>query len=144
MSAQHWSDDELMARLYGVGPNNGHLEECAECAEKWRSLQAARAWMLEQQPQPVSEEFLARQRAEISQRLEGARATRKWFVLAPAGLAVAVVVLAVVLYRPGPVPVPDAGTPDADFYAEVYSLALSEEPEALGPMHALFEAEVNQ
>jgi hypothetical protein len=53
----------------------------------------------------------------------------------------AVLLLAVVLYRPAPAPKESGPLSDAEFFAEVYSLARSSEPVAAEPMHALFEEE---
>jgi len=141
MTSRHWNDDELIARLYGLGPQDGHLEECGKCSARWRSLVAAR----ERRPaeEPVSEEFLAAQRQSVIRRLDAGRGFRRWLILWPPALATAaVVVLAVVLYRPSPVAPRDPS--DAELFAESYSLAQGLEPVAVEWVHGLFETEVSQ
>jgi len=139
MNNVHWTDDQLIGRLYGVGPDDGHLERCEECAGRWRALEVSRALLLE--PAPAPDEFLAGQRRAIYGRLEhGAGRRFGWLKLATAAAATAaVVVLAVVLYRPAPAP--RSGLSDAELYAEVYSLVQSDEPLAIQPIHAIFEVE---
>jgi anti-sigma factor RsiW len=142
MSGRHWHDDDLIAHLYGLGPEDGHLAGCEACAGRWRDLQAARQRLLA--IPPLSEGDLACQREAAYRLTRRSRQRRIWLPLAPAAAALAVAVLAVVLHRPGQGPVPDAGVSDATLYADVYSLSQSEEPEAVGAVHALFETEVNR
>ena len=138
MTTRHWDDDELIGHLYGVGPGDGHLEECPECARRWQTLLSVRQRVME--PPPESEHFLADQRRRIHGRLGTSRP--KWLPIAPAAIAAAaVIVLAVVLYRPGPAPAPEPGISDSELYADVYSMVQSDEPQAVEPMHALFEAQ---
>ncbi len=140
MTSRHWNDDELIGHLYGVGPEDGHLEECGECAQRWQALLSVRQQALKQPP--VSEELLAGQRRAVSRRLAASRLKRGWLPFAPAAIAAAaVVLLAVVLYRPAPAPAPGLGIPDAELYSDVYSMVQSNEPLAVQPMHALFEAQ---
>ncbi len=138
MSNTHWTDDQLIDRLYGLGPDDGHLERCRECAARWRALEASRACVRE--PSPASDEFLAGQRHAIRGRLERGSGRRAWLWLAPAAAAAAaVVVLAVTLHRAEQARWPDIS--DAELYAEVYSLVQGEEPMAILPVHAIFEVE---
>jgi len=138
MSVGHWTDDELIGRIYGLGPGDGHLAECEECAGRWRALQAARRLVLD--PPPAPEEFLAGQRRAIHGRLEHPVWRPAWLQLAPAAVATAaVVVLAVVLHRPAPAPEP--GLSDAELFAEVYSMVQSDESLAVQPIRAMFEEE---
>ena len=138
MTVRHWTDDELIGRLYGLGPDDGHLGECEECAGRWRALEATRGLVLD--PPPAPEEFLAGQRRAIHGRLEHPARRPGWLQLAPAAVATAaVVVLAVVLHRSAPAPEP--GLSDAELYAEVYSMVESDEPLAVQPIRALFEEE---
>ncbi len=141
MTSRHWKEEELIARLYGVGPLDRHLEECGECAARWRRLLAARERQVTEEP--VSEEFLAAQRQAVYGRLEAARSRSRWLAIGPPALATAaVVVLGIVLSRPSPVAPRDPS--DAELFAESYSLAQSLEPVAVEWMHGLFETEVSQ
>ncbi|MFB3779137.1 MAG: hypothetical protein ACE141_16080 [Bryobacteraceae bacterium] len=138
MTTRHWGDDDLIGHLYGVGPEDGHLEECPECAGRWRALMAVRQQLLE--PPSVPEGLLAAQRRAIRGRLDAPRKRVGWLAYASAALGTAaVIVLAILLRGPGPVPPPAFS--DAELYAEAYAEALSGEIEALAPMHALFEVE---
>jgi hypothetical protein len=137
--SEHWSDDELIGRCYGVGPEDGHLEGCAECAERWRALVAVRERVVQQPSLP--EEFLAGQRRAISQRLESPARSRVSLPFASAIATAAVLLVAVLLYRPAPAPQPVPTPTDAEFFSEVYSLAQSSEPQAAEPIHALFEVQ---
>ena len=140
MSARHWRDDELVGHLYGVGPDDGHLEQCEECAGRWRDLQRERQRLLS--PLPIAEESLARQRQAIHRRMEQSGRRWHWLPLLPA--TAAVVALAVVLYRPVAAPAPDTGPADAELLADVYSLVQSDEPRAVESMHGLFDSEGKQ
>jgi hypothetical protein len=133
---RHWDDQELIERLYGLGPEDGHLDECERCAARMSALLSARGQVLS--PPVVSEELLARQRLAIRRSLQAPVAHRGWLPYVSAMATTAVLLLAVLLYRPAPAPKPPS---DAEFFAEVYSLASSSEPVAAEPIHALFEEE---
>ncbi|HSW49768.1 MAG TPA: hypothetical protein VLH09_06305 [Bryobacteraceae bacterium] len=139
MTTRHWEEDDLIGRLYGVGPEDGHLEECPECAGRWQALLAARQQVLE--PPSVAEDLLAAQRRAIRRRVGAPGRRMGWLpYAASAALGAAAVVLLVVLLRgPGPALVPAFS--DAELYAEAYAEAVSGETEALAPIHALFEVE---
>jgi hypothetical protein len=140
MSTGHWSDEELIGRLYGVGPEDGHLEQCAECARRFEAVLEVRRQVLE--PPAVSEQFLVNQRRMIRSRLAACAPRPGLLRIVPAAFAAAaVVLLAVVLYRPAPVPAPDLGIADSELYADVYSIVQSNEPLAVQPIHALFEVQ---
>jgi len=139
MPEGHWSDDELIGRLYGVGPDDRHLEECPACVERWRALVSARARVLE--APEVSEELLTGQRQSILRRLEVGAESAHHFSVAP-GLAVAaVLVLGLLLSFPRPKPQPSLASSDNQFFSEVYRVVQSTEPVAVEPVHHLFEVE---
>jgi hypothetical protein len=134
MGTRHWDDDELIERLYGLGPEDGHLDECEHCAGRMSALLGAREQVLA--PPSVSEEWMARQRLAIRRSLDTPGRNRRWLPYGSAVATAAVLLLAVLLYRPAPAPKPPS---DAEIFADVYSLANSSEPLAAEPMHALFE-----
>lgn len=134
MGARHWDDHELIERLYGLGPEDGHLDECEHCTGRMRSLLTAREHVLA--PPSVSEEWMARQRLAIRRSMDTPGRNRRWLPYGSAVATAAVLLLAVLLYRPAPAPKPPS---DAEIFADVYSLASSSEPLAAEPMHALFE-----
>ena len=137
--SEHWSDDELIAQLYGVGPQDGHLDGCAECADRWRVLAAARARVV--QPPAVPEEFVAGQRRAVYRRLGFPQRRRALLPFASAMATAAIVLLAVLLYRPAPAPQPAPVSSDAELFSDVYSMVQSSEPKAAEPIHALFEVQ---
>jgi len=139
MADRHWSDDELVSRLYEVGPEGAHLKECEHCAQRWRRLLAAREQRL--RAPEVSEEFLAEQRRAIYRRLDRAPARSPSWPLAPALALAVMLLLAVVLSRPAPEPEASLASSDAQFFTEVYSVVQSTEPRAAGPLHGLFEVQ---
>lgn len=139
MADRHWSDDEMIARLYEVGPEGLHLQECESCAQRWQRLAAARAQIL--RAPAVSEGFLAAQRRAIYGRLDRTPERSPGWRLAP-GLALAfMLLLAVLLVRPAPEPETSLASSDAQFFTEVYSVVQSTEPRAAGPLHGLFEVQ---
>jgi len=137
--SEHLSDDELIARLYGVGTQDGHLDGCAQCTDRWKALLAARARVV--QPPALPEEFVAGQRRAVYQRLGSPERSRALLPFASAMATAAIVLLAVLLYRPAPTPQPARGFSDAELFAEVYSMVQSSEPKAAEPIHALFEVQ---
>jgi hypothetical protein len=86
----------LIASLYGIGPNNSHLDECAPCRERLSALSANRQ-ALEREAgndSEVSFAFLAAQRREIyAGLLEPARLWQRFSVRRWASAAITVLVL---------------------------------------------------
>jgi hypothetical protein len=130
---KHLTTDELVERLYGV-ESSDHLDDCAECAERFRELSERRA--LAAEPPPVSYEFLAGQRRSIYARMgERPQARMKWV---PA-LAAAVCLLAAGVFVNRPAQVAKPEIDDAQLFSDVYSMEQSMEPLAAKPIHAIFE-----
>ena len=68
----HWTDEQLIEHLYGIGPDNGHLDECGECRGRLSAMQAARR-AVEANPSPAEHvpfDRLASQRRNIYARIE--------------------------------------------------------------------------
>ena len=74
----HWTDEQLIASLYGVGPENGHLHECEECKSRRSLLLGNRnaSEVAASTEGDVSFEFLARQRRAICENLDARSAWR--------------------------------------------------------------------
>jgi len=138
MNGRHWTDDDLIQSIYGVGPERNHLDECPECRERWLAFQSRRAGITVE-PE-VSADFLAAQRRMIYHRIEqGPRRMRR---LAPALAATLALLIALLAYRPGTTPPPPGPSPsDEQLTTDIYSMEQSAEPQAAQAMHALFEPE---
>lgn len=131
----HFSDDELLDRLYGIADNDDHLESCPECASRSTALEKRRRELA--QPEPVSTQFLAAQRRAIYSRLgEQPHSRMKW---APALAAACLLIIGLVVYRPIAAPPVHTDSGDAQLFADVYSMEQSTEPQAAAPIHELFE-----
>jgi predicted anti-sigma-YlaC factor YlaD len=141
----HLTSDQLVDRLYSVA-EDGHLEGCSECRERFRQLRERRAMAVEAVPE--SHEFLAAQRRNIYARMgERPQARMKWVPALAAAACLAAV--GVVAYHPAqmasqmaPQVASQAGRPeidDAQLFSEVYSMEQSTEPIAAKPIHAIFE-----
>lgn len=141
MNARHWTGEEMVDHLYGVGPEDGHELECEECQERIAVLRARREMSLETEAAPV--DFLRRQRVTIAERLEARRAAMEAWWRTPVWAAVMTAVALVLLapQPPGETTLASGWnhTQDAGMYLDIYQTISSEEPRALAPMHALFE-----
>lgn len=136
---RHWTDDDLLNALYGIGPEDGHLKECAECRGRWSELHARRSDLTK--APDLSSDFLAAQRRSIYRKLD--RAPRRMVQIAPAFVALLMLVIGLFLVRPSGSPSTPASTEpgisDAQLYSDISSMMQNPEPEAGKPIHALFE-----
>ncbi|MBI3681976.1 MAG: hypothetical protein HY235_16460 [Acidobacteria bacterium] len=145
--SKHWTENDFLNGLYEIGPQDGHLEECAQCRQRWEQWAARRQSVL--QPPEVPAELLARQRRRIleseqaairdpmarpQRSLSGLRMMR-W---SPAVAAAAMALLVVLWKTPAPGPQPQKS--DAQLMAEIYRTVYDTEPDAVEPLHGLFEA----
>lgn len=141
--SMHWSDEDLINCLYGIGPENDHLTECEDCRARWLQMQARRQEVV--RPVEVSPALLGVQREAIRNRLTGRSGWRSGLRLVPAFAALAVVLLGVMLSRPAPEPPTIARNfsqnqaESDEFFTEVYSMVESPEPWATEAMYGLFE-----
>ncbi len=139
MEDGHWSDEDFVGRLYGVGPANDHLEACEPCRRQWERYlerrQTLRIAELE-----IAPAFLAAQRTAVLSRLpKEPRLLR--FGLLPSFAALLLALVILTLFRPAPgsrsVPAP----PDTELYEDVFSLVSSTSPSAVEPLESLFEVQ---
>ncbi len=137
MRDRHWNDEQLVAHLYGVGPEDGHLDMCPSCAERWEAIRL-RHKNISAAATEVPEEYLAAQRRAIRARLgEKRHAWPKVLVPVLATLLLAVIV---VVYRPARVPAPVAEkVSDSQLFDDVFQRVSGTEPIAMGPIRSLFE-----
>ena len=138
MNGGHWSEQDFIDHVYGLGPDDGHLGACGECRARAQLTRARREAVT--RPPEVSQEFLAEQRRQIHRRLDEHHSNV--FRLAPALGAVLLLLLGFFfLYRPAtrhvtPAPV---STSDAQLFSDIYALEQTSEPHVAKPMRALFE-----
>ena len=137
MHDKHWSDEQLVAHLHGVGPEDGHLEECPLCAGRWETI-LLRHKSLRPAGIEVSEDYLAAQRRAIGARLGEKR--HYWpKVLVPV-LATLLLTTIVIVYRPVPATVPVVEkVSDSQLFDDVFRRVSGTEPTAMGPIRSLFE-----
>jgi hypothetical protein len=147
---RHWSDDELIARLYesdgesvlehGEHGEDGHIAGCPGCSARWRALLLRREEAME--PVVVSNAMLVAQQQRILARLgEPVLATRpRKLIWAPA-LAVAFLLAVGVFFLKPPPPPPESSETDAQLFTDVYAMEQEVEPRAAAPVRAMFEEE---
>jgi hypothetical protein len=147
----HLNDDELIARLYGVGENR---HECVECARRLRALEQQRSNLAA--PVEAPADFLAAQRRRIYARV-GEKPRRSALGWVPAMAAALCIAAGVFMYHdrpaahpvrhsafvaPAHAPAHDAAhepTADAQLFSDVYAMEQSVEPRAAAPIHELIE-----
>ncbi len=138
MHDRHWTDDELVARLYGIGLQNGHLDGCPSCAGRFEEIRRKNRSM---RPAEVDlpEEQLAAQRRAIYARLGEPRRSLSR-VLVPV-LATLLLVSAIIVNRPARTPVPPPATDisDSQLFEDVFRSVSDSAPSAVEPIRSLFE-----
>ena len=139
MNGRHWTGDDMINSIYGVGPQRDHLDECAECRERWLAFQSRRSEVTVEPD--VSAGFLAAQRRMIYYRIE--QRPQRIRRLVPAFVAMLALLIALMVYRPvtTPTPGPSLSPADEQLTSDIYSMEQSSEPQAARAMHALFEPE---
>ena len=140
--SEHWTDDRLIDRLYGIAPKDAHLESCLECGARLSQMQANRRAVDAALQESVSAEFLAAQRRQIYAKLGerqgwlGRGQERRW---ASALAAVLVVGGGLLFYEGSRQRVSGSKISDAQLAQEVSRMAEDFEPQATAPLQALFE-----
>jgi hypothetical protein len=121
MNGRHWTTDELIGHVYGVGPEDRHLETCEECSARAADF-AARRQALATPPQ-IDPLFLAAQRRSLYARIRPKGYERRP-VLAPLLAGAMALALGFVLLRPSPQQLPltvdIAANGDMSLYSEIY------------------------
>jgi predicted anti-sigma-YlaC factor YlaD len=133
----HWTDDQLIDHLYGVGPKDGHLAGCEDCRARFAAMEERRKAAVEE---AVSDEFLAAQRRAIYARLAE---RRRWWNdlplgrLAAAAAMVAVLAGSVSLYESRQRELAEARA-DVQLAQDVSRMCTESEPPATAPLKGLF------
>ena len=140
METRHWSDEEILADLYGVGPVAGSRDECADCQRRRQSMRRRQEELRAAAPEP-SETFFAAQRQAVMAR--GTYHPRfSSLQLVPGLAAVVLLLLAIFFNRPVPPAQPAPEVSDAQLLEDVFSIVARSEPTPVEPVRGLFQ--VNQ
>jgi predicted anti-sigma-YlaC factor YlaD len=140
----HWTEEQLIAHLYGIGPEDGHIDHCDVCRQTLASMQAHRE-MVELSSSPAEEvslDLLAAQRREIYAKIT--EPTRWWSNLrlgrwAPAAVALIVLGGGVMVFEQNQRQAAPNGISDAQLAQDVSRMAEDPEPPPTAPLQALFE-----
>jgi anti-sigma factor RsiW len=138
----HWTDEQLVEHIYGVGPHDGHLESCLECRGRLASLgQHRQAIERSAAGDGVTFDFLAAQRRRIYARLS--KRTPGWSRLgihrwATAAVAAVALTSGVMIYENTQLHA-RSNVSDAQLAQEVSQIASDSEPQPIAPLQALFE-----
>ncbi len=134
----HWTDEQLIDHLYGVGPADGHVKQCQQCHSRLSLMESRRQQFSPEET--VSDQFLAAQRRAIYARLSE---PHRWWREIPvrrwaAGAAfVAVLSGSLTFYEVRQREVADARI-DAQLAQDVSQMSFESEPQATAPLHGLF------
>ncbi len=144
MNRKHWSDDELIGRLYGVGPEDNHLDDCAECGERSKALAASRRGVvMKARDIAIDPASLLRQRMRVMDRIEHSTGGFLSWRAVTAFAGATAMVLGFLVYHPRQpkpvVAVTQTASSDAQFFSEIYSEVEQTEPRAMKPMRQLFQ-----
>lgn len=138
----HWTDERLIAYLYGVEPEDGHFEKCAECHARLADMQANRRTVDASSEEEVSFDFLAGQRRKIYARLTEPgsawqrRSIRRW---AAAAATLLVIGGGLLIYEETQQGTVGNNVSDAQLAQQVSSMTQDSESQATAPLEALFE-----
>jgi hypothetical protein len=134
----HWTNDELLAAIYGLGPSGNHLEICADCRTRLAGMKSNREAIEGLAGLPVDAAFLAAQRRAVYQRLD--QPARSWKAWA-AGLTTACALSAsLFLYQHNQqMKVAQESMNDAKLMQEVAAMANDTGASSMAPLEGLFE-----
>ena len=139
MSEKHWSDEDLVNRLYEVDSDDRHLGECEGCRERWLGLVERRVELMSAaEPAP---EFFVRQQQQIMRRIDKPAWHSMGLRLATAAASLAIVGAGLLFVgQNGTVAPSPASLSAEDRQLQADIAALSEVPtsQATKPITALF------
>jgi hypothetical protein len=130
MEGRHWSRDELIAGLYGIGGGSEHLRECAVCASRMAEMRARRQRSFTDVILTNAE--LEQQRREWQSRMEAGPAPAAWKVLAGCAALIAIGIA----LSPSP---PRVASDDRGLYEDAFVRVASDQLDSFAPIENLFE-----
>jgi predicted anti-sigma-YlaC factor YlaD len=140
----HWTDEQLIEHLYGIGPEGEHLESCEPCRERLSQMGAARhAIEAEFSPaEQVAVELVAAQRRSIYRRIAQIPSSQLGLKVRGWAAAAAMIVLlgggAYVYEQNQDQRVAQSRLTDAQLAQEVSAIAQDSEPSPTAPLQQLF------
>jgi hypothetical protein len=141
---RHWTEDDFIARIYGVGPRDGHLETCPQCRDSWLLFQSRREFLMSAVEQDVPARILASQRQVVLHRIKAAQSPLR--PLVPILAAAGTLALGVFLMLPPSTPssatngaATEKDLSDAQLFQETAAIGQSAEPRGAKPIEALFQ-----
>lgn len=147
LNQTHLSGDEMLELVYGIGPKDGHVRDCAECRGRLDALLRTKAGLRSQEEarSRVSPAFLAAQRRAVYARLD--QAATSYVRWAPALAGAGLLAVGLLMFPHAQMRAPRAAAPTArvelntneQLFSDLYSMEQSVEPEAVAPIHELFE-----
>jgi hypothetical protein len=138
MSDQHYSDDDLVALLLGLGPADTHLENCELCSERWKKFQ--KVHQLRRAEIEVTADLLAAQRRAVYARVEQkpGKLRSAWLPLPVAAL---LVLLIITVFRPASQKITADVISEDKALQDVFTVASRIDPAGLKPVKSLFEVQ---
>ncbi len=138
MSDKHYSDEDLVARLFGLGSDDAHLAECEECTRRWDQIRG-RNELRRPAEIEVPAELLAAQRRAVYARVErrSRRLPLRWLPLPVAALLLVMMIFTV--FKPASHKPPKDVISDDQALQEVFTTGSRMEPAGLKPVESLFE-----
>ena len=144
MSVKHWTENDLVDALYGIGREDGHLETCPECQAAWQACQRRREALAGAHAEAGNEipaAFLAAQRRSIYQRM--GETAHRWIGLrlASAMALLGMLMVGLLLYRPDQPPrsAHPQEISDTQLVNDIASMVDSPLPQPMTPVKNLFE-----
>lgn len=141
----HWTDDELLAYIYGIGPAGNHLEKCVDCQGRLAVFQQSRerTEAAVSVSDGVTSDFLAAQRRAIYQRMDqpvrwwSSAAVRRW----AAGMTTACLLGGsfVIYDQNREMRLAQERANDAKLMQEVATMANDTSTSSMAPLQGLFE-----
>ncbi len=139
MTDKHWTREDFISRLYGVGREDVHLDSCEQCGKEWEKLRSRRNRLLSFDPE-VPEDFLVAQRRSTLARLDEPRRLLRFQPLS-AMAAVLLILVVLTVFRTVPPRESTEAAPDIQLYQDVLTMASGTAPSAVEPLQSLFEVE---
>jgi anti-sigma factor RsiW len=143
----HWTEEQLIHHLYGIGPSDDHVTECAECRARLHEMRQARESVESRfdMSETVDSASLASARRAIYARIDAGQRRSPWQlpgrIWATAALGIALLGGALTFHGTHSTinRADEAKVSDTQLAQQVSQIADNTEPAAAAPLEALFE-----